>query len=150
MFDVSTDGERRRSQRREKRRYRFHDRRSGFDRRASETSDRTLDRMLLGLDGSSFALVAVLVATNFLNVADLAFTVHLMGQGATEANPVMLSLFGLAPLTAGVVKIAALALVTIGFWRLRRYRTVLALSVLTLAGFSLLVGYELLLTAAAV
>jgi hypothetical protein len=150
MTEGSTDEDRRGADRRRTSEYKFNDRRSGFDRRTPRTRPRAIDRMLIGLSRSTFALVAVLVATNILNLADLGLTLHLMQRGAQEANPVMGGLFAMGPATAILFKAAILAVVTLGMWGLRRHRLVVALSVLTLAGFAVLVAYELLLTAAVI
>ena len=149
MSDPTTGGDSRQvADRRRRLVFRYPERRTGFDRRAhGPVGRRVADRLLLGLDRSSVALAAVLVLINVLNLTDLVLTLRLMGSGAQEANPVMMGLFGIGPVTAFVVKVAALGLVTFAIWKMRKYRSILALSLVALGAFVVLVGYELILIA---
>jgi hypothetical protein len=137
---------RRASDRRRRSILRYPERRTGFDRREGGPGfRRATDRILMGLDRSSFGLAAVLVLTNVLNITDLALTFRLLGKGAEEANPIMLGVLGLGPVAAFVIKVAALGLVTLAIWKMRRYRSILALSLVALGAFVVLIGYELIL-----
>jgi hypothetical protein len=99
--------------------------------------------MLMRLRDSTAALVGVLVAINLLNVVDLLLTFLLLGDGAMEGNPVMRALIGNDPLIAMFVKIALVALVTLGIWRQRRYRIILGTAVVILGVFIVLAAYEI-------
>jgi hypothetical protein len=125
------------------------DHRSGFDRRASCPGG-PLTRGLRRLRDSRHGLAAVLVSINALNVLDLLLTLRLLGDGsATEGNPVMRALIGNDPLIALFVKVALVALVSLGIWRQRRYRMILGLAVIFLVAFSVLTLYELALVSGA-
>ena len=118
------------------------DRRSGFDRRASCPGG-PITRGLRRLRDSRWGLVGVLIAINALNVLDLLLTLRLLGDGATEGNPVMRVLIGNDPVVALFVKVALVALVSLEIWRQRRYRLILAMAVIFLAAFVALTLYEL-------
>jgi hypothetical protein len=137
-------GERRRGQRRQKRVPRpfREDRRSGFDRRASHPGG-PVTRALRWLRDSRRGVADILIGINLLNVVDLLLTFMLLGNGIVEANPVMRILIGNDPLGALFVKLAIVALVTLGMWRQRRYKVILGLAVLTFAGFVMLAGWEI-------
>ena len=93
------------------------------------------------------ALAAMLGLVNVLNVSDLLMTVQLMRYGAIEGNPVMDVLLGANPLFAAAFKVLLLGAVSLAIWRMRRYRSILALALLALTGFTLLFAYELALLA---
>lgn len=83
-----------------------------------------------------------------LNVFDLLLTLSLMNLGlVSEGNPVMAGLIWLHPITALAFKILLLRIITLVFWRFRRYRPVILATIATLALFTVLVGYEILLHA---
>jgi len=98
--------------------YRFANRRTAFDRRRRYP-------VLGPLRDSSWLLLAVLIAANLL------------------CNPVLAPLYATSPYLAVVFKVAVVALVSIGIWHQRRYRYVLAVSLLALAIFTGLLAYHL-------
>lgn len=132
------DGVERRSgeDRRRKRRYRFIDRRHGFDRRKRYP--------ILGtMRDHPWILVAVLVALNTLSLVDGYLTLAGVVLGvAREANPVLLAAARQHPLLPVAVKLGAMVVVTVGFWHGRKRRSILGLSLLALAAFAALVAYE--------
>ncbi len=127
---------------------RYPERRSGFDRRLPENGVAAAGELALrGLRDRSALLASVLVAVNVLNVTDLLFTLFLLSRGAAEGNPVMDALIGTDPLVAAAFKVALLGLVSATVWRMRRYRSILAVGLIALAAFVILTFYELLLVA---
>ena len=122
--------------------FRYPERRTGFDRRAMASSwwMRMLDayRRRPALIASSVGLIAV------LSVADLLLTWRLLDLGATEVNPVMASLYDGGLAGAAILKGVVTAAVAAGIVVLRRYRRVLELSIVLVAGLAVLVGYELM------
>ena len=99
--------------------------------------------MLRELRDSRFALATLLAALNVLNVVDLLLTFRLLGGRVVEGNPIMRVLIGSDPLVALIVKVVIVAAVSIGVWRQRRYRVVLAASLVFLGAFVILTAYEL-------
>ncbi|MBN1608117.1 MAG: hypothetical protein JW940_15905 [Polyangiaceae bacterium] len=132
------DGIERRSgtKRRRKRKYRFIDRRRGFDRRKRYPVLGTMrDHMWL--------LVVVLVLLNVLSFVDGYFTAAELGLGiASEGNPVLAAASRQHPLFAVALKVGGMAVATVGFWHGRRRRFILGLSLLALGFFAGLVAYH--------
>ena len=118
-----------------------HDRRSGFDRRADRPGG-PITQALRELRDRRYALPALLVAINVLNVVDLLLTLVLLGDGASEANPVMRVLLGGNPALATIVKVGVIAAVTAELWRQRRYRVILATAVIFFGVFVALTAWE--------
>jgi hypothetical protein len=128
--------ERRQGKRRRKRRYRFIDRRNGFDRRRRYP-------VLGTMRDHPRILVLVLVVLNALSLVDGYFTAAEIGLGiAREANPVLLAAGRLHPLLAVVTKVGGMLVATSIIWHLRRRRSVLGLSLVALAFFTGLVAYH--------
>lgn len=139
-----TTGERRRSrERRLRRRYRFHDRRSGFDRRVRGASPGPLQRTLIALRDRSKRLQHLLISVNLLNVADFWLTLVALDSGGREANPVLRPLFMLGPIWAGVFKVVFVLAATLLVWQLSRYRKALIVAVFMLVLFGALMLYHL-------
>ncbi|MGI9647731.1 MAG: DUF5658 family protein [Acidimicrobiia bacterium] len=116
--------------------FRFPERRTGFDRRAyAGVVTRYRDRPGL--------IAAALTGIVLLNLADFALTLRALDLGAREANPVMAGLLELSPGLAGTVKIVVAVGVSAVIWQLRRYRRILEVSLLALAGFTMLVTYQI-------
>jgi len=128
--------ERRTQQRRTSRRYRFIDRRHGFDRRKRS--------LVLGpMRDHPWILAVVIVLLNALSLADGLFTAVELGLGiASEGNPVLLAAANHSPWLAVGIKVGAMALVSAIFWHLRRNRLVLGLSLVALGGFAALVAFH--------
>jgi hypothetical protein len=142
------EADRRNGDRRRVRILHRHERRTGFDRRAPEgAAAAASEGALRFLRDNDLVLAAVLVTFNVLNVLDLVLTFYLLAFGAREGNPVMEALLGRDPLTAGVFKVVVLGLVSMIVWKMRRYRSMLAVSVLALLVFVGLTGYELFMLA---
>jgi len=130
-------GERGARDRRAERRFRFRDRRTGFDRR--------VDYAILGtLRSSSWVLLGVLAATNLLSLLDGYLTYIEVTTGiASEGNPVLASLFEAHPLAAVAFKVLTIAIVSAIIWFTRRFKAVLAVSLFALAVFTAVVAYHI-------
>jgi len=139
--------DRRRSDRRRTRSHVFFDKRTGFDRRmpGDEGAARgfLLD-LLIALRDSSRTLTVLLLAVNILNLVDFGLTLNALAIGASEANPVMASLFEAGPIWAGIFKVAAVALASLLVWEWRRYRKALVAAVTMLAVFSAVFIYHMI------
>jgi hypothetical protein len=123
----SQDDDRRADERRRCQEYVFRDKRSGFDRRhrPAEGLWGTVHRVLIVLRDNPRALQVLLVVVNALNFTDLGLTLNALSNGATEANPVMATLFNASPIWAGVFKTLAIFVATAMVWECRRYRKAL-------------------------
>lgn len=141
--------ERRNGERRApRRRHRWLERRSGFDRRASDNGlAGRYTSFLLAYRTNSRALFLVLAIITLLNFADLLLTVRALSLGAVEGNPLMAALFDISPVLAGVLKMTIGMVVVEVIWAWRRYRRVLEFSMLLLGGMMLLFIYHLTLAA---
>jgi hypothetical protein len=135
---LETGSERRAGKdRRAARRFRFVDRRTGFDRRK-------LDPVYTTLRDSRWVLISLLVLLNVLSLCDGALTAIELRHGiASEGNPVLAMILGTHPLMAAGFKIAVMIVVSYGIWRGRRYRAILVLAPLALAIYAALLGYHL-------
>jgi len=115
--------------------FRIPDRRSGFDRRARKG--------IVSWYRDRPALIgAALAALVLFNVADLVLTLRALELGAREANPVMATLFEFNPTVAGAIKLLLAFGVVALIWQMRRYRRILEVSLLAVAGFMLLIAYQ--------
>lgn len=131
--------ERRASERRTSRAmFRVPDRRTGFDRRAS-------GGVITWYRDHPGAIVATLVGVMVLNLSDLLLTLRALERGAREANPVMAALFNIGPAVAGTAKLLIGLGVVFIIWRMRRYRRILEVSLVALAGFAAVLAYQLTL-----
>jgi hypothetical protein len=138
--------ERRCEERRTSRSYVFRDKRTGFDRRAAPdyaTARGFVHHLLIALRDSSRTLMVVLLTVNVLNLVDFALTLNALAIGATEANPVMASLFEASPVWAGIFKMAAVALASLLVWEWRRYRKALLAAMTMLAVFTAVFVYHI-------
>jgi hypothetical protein len=118
--------------------FRYPERRTGFDRRTSGGAIAWYrDRPPV----VALALAAVIA----MNLADFLLTVRALERGAIEVNPLMAALFDLDPAVAGAVKLLLGAGVVLVIWQMRRYRRILELSLIALAGFTVLLAYQLTL-----
>ena len=82
-----------------------------------------------------------------LNLADYLLTLRALDRGASEVNPVMAVLFDVGPAAAGSVKLLLGFGVVLVMWQMRRYRRILAVSLVALGGFSAVLVYQLTLVA---
>ncbi|NNC92374.1 MAG: hypothetical protein HKN80_07745 [Acidimicrobiia bacterium] len=121
-------------------RFRYPERRTGFDRRAPSGA-------IAWYRDHPPVLALALAAVIALNVADYLFTVRALDRGAIEVNPLMATLFDIDPALAGAVKVLLGIGVVLVIWQMRRYRRMLEVSLLAVAGFSLVFAYQLALVA---
>jgi hypothetical protein len=123
----------------------FRDKRSGFDRRQREASGfrGVLQQALLRLRDDPTKLQVLLILVNVLNLTDFALTMNALAGGASEANPVMASLFKAGPVWAGVFKTCAVLVATALVWECRRYRKALLAAVLMLLVFAVIFVYHM-------
>jgi hypothetical protein len=128
--------------RRRRRKYRFHDRRSGFDRRVSGVKMGVIRRTLFALRDRPRALQLLLVAVNALNVADFALTLGVLDSGGWEANPIMRPLLAMSPLWAAIFKLVAVLAASLLVWDARRYRKALIAGLCMLVIFACLFVYH--------
>ena len=119
------DGEERReSQRRRRRVYRFIDRRMGFDRRRCYPITGILRE-------HSMTLLSLLLGLNFLSIMDGALTAFELSRGLImEGNPMLSSLLLSNPYYAIVFKISTVAIVSLVIWEQRRNRMFLGFAVI--------------------
>ena len=129
--------------RRRRRKYRFYDRRSGFDRRVSGVKQGVLRRTLMALRDRPKALQLLLVGVNLLNLADFSVTLRVLESGGREANPILRPLLALSPLWAGIFKLVAVLAATMLVWENRRYRKALIVALCMVVAFSGLVMYDI-------
>ncbi len=123
---------------------RYPDRRRGFDRRRPSpgTLRRAYHDMLDEYRDRAEAVAAVLFVLVLLNITDMLLTSRALSMGAEELNPVMAWALGHDPALAAAIKIAMGAGAALVMWLLRRYRRVLELTLLLLAGFTALLVYQ--------
>jgi hypothetical protein len=128
------DGEERRvARRRVKRRYRFFERRHGFDRRKRYP--------VLGfLRDRGWLVLLIILLINALSFLDGYFTAAELGLGiAREGNPLLAAADRQGPLVAIAVKFGAMAVISTTVWFGRKRRSVLALALVAVAVFAGLV-----------
>jgi hypothetical protein len=137
--------ERRADDRRHRREYVFRDKRSGFDRRQHDVPGvrGVVHQTLVHLRDNPRTLQVLLVIVNVLNLTDFGLTVNALANGASEANPVMASLFKVGPLWAGIFKTAAVLVATALVWECRRYRKALLAAVAMLMVFAAIFVYHM-------
>jgi hypothetical protein len=122
------------------------ERRTGFDRRERGDAGRfslAVDRALLNLRDRPRWVFAILFAVNGLNLADFLLTMHVLGHGGGEANPILRTLFALDPLYAGIFKLVAVLFTSWVTWRCRRFRSGLQATLILLALFSAVIAYHI-------
>lgn len=132
--------------RRRTRRFVLRDRRSGFERRRSQSRGRlgaALDGSLTYLRDHPRTLVEILALVNLLSLLDLGLTLILLRLGVTEANPVMRYLLAASATQAALVKAGIVAAATLAIWVMRRRRAVLKTALFVLGLYGAVVLYEL-------
>jgi hypothetical protein len=134
-------------ERRQRRKYRFHDRRSGFDRRVAGVKLGLLKRTLMALRDRPKALQLLLVGVNLLNLADFSVTLRVLDSGGREANPILRPLLALSPLWAGIFKLVAVLAASLLVWESRRYRKALIAGLCMVVVFVGLVVYDIVVLA---
>lgn len=128
--------ERRVARRRHHRRYRFIDRRHGFDRRKRYP-------VLGTMRDHAWLVVFTIVLINVLSLIDGFFTAAELGLGiAREGNPVLAAANEQGPLVAIAVKLGAMAVASTVIWHGRHRRSILALALVAVAIFGGLVAYH--------
>jgi hypothetical protein len=130
-------------ERRRRRKYRFHDRRSGFDRRVAGVKLGVVRRALIALRDRPKALQLLLVGVNLLNLADFSVTLRVLDSGGREANPILRPLLALSPLWAGIFKLVAVLAASLLVWENRRYRKALIAALCMVLVFAGLVAYDI-------
>jgi len=129
--------ERRVAKRRTRRRYRFIDRRQGFDRRKRYP-------VLGTMRDHPWIVALVIVLLNVLSLVDGYFTAAELGLGiATEGNPVLAAASAQHPLLAVAVKMGGMILASVGIWCGRRRRSILGLAIVAVGIFAALVAFHL-------
>jgi hypothetical protein len=132
--------------RRTTRRFVFHERRSGFERRWTQRRaplGAALDSVLLYLRDHRGAIVAVLAFANLLSLVDLGLTSIALRLGSAEVNPFMRYFFETSAAQAAVVKCGLVAAVSLAIWALRRYRPTLKTALFFAAAYGAVVLYEI-------
>jgi len=128
--------ERRVAQRRHHRRYRFIDRRHGFDRRKRYP-------VLGTMRDHAWIVVLTILLINVLSFIDGYFTAAELGLGiAREGNPLLAAADRQGPLVAIAVKFGAMAVISTTVWLGRRRRSVLALALMAVVLFAGLVLFH--------
>ncbi len=115
--------------------FRYPERRTGFDRRG-------VPGVIAWYRDHPRAIAATLVTVMLLNLGDLLLTIRALGRGASEINPIMAALFDSSPALASAVKLLVGAGVVLVIWRMRRYRRILEVSLVALAGFGAVLAYQ--------
>ena len=128
--------ERRVAKRRHHRRYRFIDRRHGFDRRKRYP-------LLGAMRDHPWIVVFTIVLINVLSFLDGWFTAAELGMGiAYEGNPVLAAANERGPLYAIAVKFGAMVVTSTVIWHGRHRRSILALALVAVAVFGALVAFH--------
>ena len=137
------------SDRRVKRRFRYPERRHGFDRRKTHAGPAAAayHRMLAAYRRNPRVLALVLIIVATLNVADLVLTLRAVDLGAVEVNPIMAALIDADRALAAVFKVSIGLAVVAVIWAMRRYRRILEMSLVLFGGFMLLFVYSLSIAA---
>ena len=124
--------------------FRYPEKRTGFDRRFQRKS--VFSRISISLASHRRAFIGILIAVNVLSVLDFLLTMNLLNLGHVwEGNPVMAGLIVYSPVIALVHKTSLVLLITLVFWRFRRYRAVMLATSSTFVLFSVLILYQLML-----
>lgn len=128
--------ERRVAERRRHRRYRFIERRHGFDRRKRYP-------VLGTMRDHAWIVVCTILLINALSFLDGYFTAAELGLGiAREGNPLLAAADRQGPLVAIAAKFGAMAVISTTVWLGRRRRSVLALALMAVVLFAALVLFH--------
>ena len=124
--------------------FRYPDRRRGFVRRQADLGRLATAHgtVLAAYRSKPQVLAIVLAAIATLNIADLLLTIRALELGAAELNPIMAALLETNLAVASAFKVTIGVAVVAAMWLLRRYRLVLELSLVILAGFIVLTTYS--------
>jgi hypothetical protein len=120
----------------------YPERRTGFDRRDPGTT--RWSRLLWWYRDRPAAVAGAAALIAVLGLTDVLLTWHLIDLGAREANPIMARLLDGGLGGALWLKAAVIVPVAAAVWTLRRYRRVLAFSLVVLAASAALVAAEAL------
>lgn len=131
--------------RRHERKYRYRDRRSGFQRRTAGVKMNIVNRCLYSLRDRPKVLAGILIGANVLNLADFLLTLFALEAGGREANPILRPLLALDPMWAGLFKLVVVAAASLLVWKSRYYRQALVVGVLIGAVFACLIVYHVVL-----
>jgi hypothetical protein len=127
--------------------FRLIERRSGFDTRQIVAAGhaflrRCWWRLLQEIHNNPRGLLTILVLLNLLNVLDFYLTLWVLANGHQELNPVMRILYGQDTWLAGVFKIGVGVAIAASVWFARKYRRVLAVTLLIFFAYILLIAYH--------
>jgi hypothetical protein len=123
--------------RRRERSFRLTERRTGFDRRR-------IHAVLGALRGNDRVVAGLLIAINVMSLIDAALTVWELSLGiASEGNPVLSPLFEINPLLAVAFKLALTLGITIAIWVNRRYRAMLAATLVAFGIYVAVIAWHL-------
>ena len=92
------------------------------------------------LDDAGWALVIMWFAA--LNILDLGLTLHLVGRGAIEMNPIMATMLDAGWHWAAVYKMALTLLVATGLWIGRSHRLVRRVGIAFIVLFAAIIAYQ--------
>lgn len=140
--DIDLELAERGSDRRTRRRYVFHDRRSGFDRRHDPHAG-WWSRLLSALHENPRLLEISLVMLVALNLGDLVFTQVALEEGAVETNPIMAALFDNSFVWAAALKVVVSLFIVFIVLTFRKYRKMMALTVVAIAFYAGVFAYHL-------
>lgn len=123
--------------RRTQRRYRFDDRRTGFDRRKPSP-------VLGTIRDRGWILLGILALLNLLSLMDGLLTYREVTLGiATEGNPLLASLFEAHPAIALAFKVFVVAMVSAIIWARRRVRIMLVIAIVACGIYIAVIAYHL-------
>ena len=89
-------------------------------------------------------LIGFLVLLNLLSILDGLLTAfELTFRIAREGNGVLGNVIAVNPFLAALLKLTLMICVSVAIWRNRRYRVMISLTLLTLAGYAALLAYHL-------
>lgn len=121
--------------------FRWHENRSGFDRRNVGRS-RSFTSFLYFLSQNRLAMMAILLSFVILNLLDFFLTVNVLKNGGGELNPLMKYLFESQSETAFLFKMSVTVLLFSLVWKYRKFRKIVLLAVNMVATYVFLMAYH--------
>lgn len=125
-------------------RFRFPERRSGFDRRLVEQPGwrGVWHASMRKYRDNRTSFLLVLATIIVFNYVDYLLTVRVLRAGGAELNPVMARLFEISPVVAAAAKMGIVGAAVLVLMLLRRYRRTLEASLILLMAFTALMFYH--------
>lgn len=122
----------------------FPERRSGFDRRLSESAGWRgyIDANLRSYRDNQTRFLLVLATIVVFNYVDYLLTVRVLRAGGIELNPIMARAFEVSPVFAAVAKLGTVGVAVLVLLMLRRYRRTLQASLVLLVVYTALMFYH--------